>query len=284
MSDEVLQFLIKLKDEGHDHCWQCKICSKAMKAMGQRVTKLEKAMVAVEKKVDDNTNRISDTEETVKVIQDRVDGNEKKLTDAITGAANAAEEAVLKELEEREAKGCNLIIHNMKELDHATTTDDDRKKSDLDILTEMLKMIGSKTEIRKGVKFTARLGKSATEGQENARPLLVGFATKQHCMDVLSAAKNLAKSTLAYLSIAPDLTKKQREADNELRDEKDKRNRELPRDEAKNWEWKLLGIRGNRRLMKVKRHKKRPRSGTRQDRDTADASPPRARSRPEVAN
>lgn len=284
MSDEVLQFLCKLKEEGHDHCWQCKICSKAMKVMGQRVTKLEKAMVAVEKAVEDNTTKITDTQETVKGLQTKLNDVEKKSSEAVAGAAETAEDAVLRELDERQTKQCNLIIHNVKELDYDKTTIEDRKKADLSELASILETIGSNVEIRTGVKFTARLGKSGADGRENFRPMLVGLSSQQQCIDVLHAARNLAGTSLAHISIAPDLTKKQREKENMLRDEKDKLNRELSREEAGNWEWRLQGIKGHRRLVKVKRQRKRQRSQPGTSEDPADASPPRARIRSEVTN
>ena len=65
--------------------------------------------------------------------------------------------------------------------------------------------------------------------------------------------KKLAGSEYKNISIAPDLTKKQREDDNKLRQEAQKKNDELEGEEAENYTYRLVGQRGQRRILKQRK-------------------------------
>ena len=49
-----------------------------------------------------------------------------------------------------------------------------------------------------------------------------------------------------------DLTKRQREEEGKMRQEADRLNGERSEEDAKNWLWKVVGRRGERRLVKMK--------------------------------
>ena len=55
---------------------------------------------------------------------------------------------------------------------------------------------------------------------------------------MLNNTCKLAKTEYKDISIAPDLTKKQREEDNKLGKEAEKKNEELEGEEEENWEFK----------------------------------------------
>jgi hypothetical protein len=91
------------------------------------------------------------------------------------------------------------------------------------------------------VKFCRRVG----EKQEGARPLVVGFFTEMERSKLLRNAKGLMDSNKFYdVTIGPDLTKKQRDEEAELRSEADRRNKELTEDDVqKNLHWAVVGAR-----------------------------------------
>ena len=71
--------------------------------------------------------------------------------------------------------------------------------------------------------FSRRLG---TGGRDSARPLLVGLKKEDDKLSILGGAKKLNSTQFRNVSIVPDLTRQQREADGDLRKEADRRNRE----------------------------------------------------------
>ena len=56
-----------------------------------------------------------------------------------------------------------------------------------------------------------------------------------------------------------DLTQRQRKEDDEVKKEVEKKNSEMEENEAKNFIWKVVGSRGARRMMKVRREEERAR-------------------------
>ena len=98
--------------------------------------------------------------------------------------------------------------------------------------------------------FSRRLGKW-TEGR--TCPLLVGLRSKEAKNNILACSKNLSGTPLNGVTIAPDLTRRQREADSKLREEAISRNSNLTAaDRAKNLKWVAVGQKGARKLIKKK--------------------------------
>lgn len=83
--------------------------------------------------------------------------------------------------------------------------------------------------------------------------MVVGFYTDWCKSVVLKNAKHLANTELQHLSIAPDLTHQQRKAEGEMQKEADRLNEEeLTEDDvSKNLVWKVVGKKGQKRLVKV---------------------------------
>jgi hypothetical protein len=97
------------------------------------------------------------------------------------------------------------------------------------------------------IKFTKRIG----ERGEEPRPLLTGFYTEAEKVLVLKNAKKLDSTRYKNVNIAPDMTKKLREEEKELKTTAEERNRNLPEtDLAKNLHWTVVGARGERRIEK----------------------------------
>jgi hypothetical protein len=68
---------------------------------------------------------------------------------------------------------------------------------------------------------------------------------------VLKNAKKLDNTRYKNVNIAPDMTKRQREEEKELKKTAEERNRNLPEtDLAKNLHWTVVGARGERRIEK----------------------------------
>jgi hypothetical protein len=80
----------------------------------------------------------------------------------------------------------------------------------------------------------------------------VGFFTDWAKSTLLKNCRYLAETELANVSIVPDLTEKQRRMEREIMQEAERRNLEDLTDEerAKNVAWKVVGKKGQRRLIK----------------------------------
>jgi hypothetical protein len=73
-------------------------------------------------------------------------------------------------------------------------------------------------------------------------------------LNLLRVAKNLEDTCFSDVNIAPDLTKKQRDEEAELKKEAERRNKSLSEnDVSKNLHWVVVGPRGERRLTKEKK-------------------------------
>ena len=98
------------------------------------------------------------------------------------------------------------------------------------------------------VEFCWRIG----ERGERNRPLIVGFYTEWSRSILLKNAKYLNESEYENVSIAPDLTQRQRAAERDLVAEAERRNEEdLTEDDiSKNLQWRVVGKKGQKRLIK----------------------------------
>jgi hypothetical protein len=98
------------------------------------------------------------------------------------------------------------------------------------------------------IKFCRRVG----EKSEAPRALIVGFYTEYARSVLLRYTRYLAETDYRDVSIMPDLTRRQRQEELKMKDEADRRNEEeLTEDDlAKNLCWKVVGQRGEKRLVK----------------------------------
>ncbi len=97
------------------------------------------------------------------------------------------------------------------------------------------------------IKFTKRIG----ERREGPCPLLTGFYTEAEKVLVLKNTRKLDSTRYKNVNIAPEMTKKQREEEKDLKKTVEERNRSLPEtDLAKNLHWTVVGARGERRIEK----------------------------------
>ncbi len=91
--------------------------------------------------------------------------------------------------------------------------------------------------------------------------MVVGFwAEGDKCL-LLRNARHLEKTIFKEVTVGPDLTKKQRAEEAEMREEADRRNREelTEEDVSKNLKWTVVGDQGKKSLIKQWREKEKER-------------------------
>ena len=142
------------------------------------------------------------------------------------------------------------MIHGLPEAPAAIKEGKLRRDADLAKLQEMIVKLELEIDTSRKVRSAARLG--GKKG-ESARPLLVAFRDANDQEEVLLSAKKLSSCDAEWKSVRvlQDLTKIQRQEDRLLREEASELAAKLDETEAKNWEFKVVGRRGARRVVKV---------------------------------
>ena len=246
--DDVYQLASRMEQTQGYHIWSCEGCGigliklhNVMSSQAKEIEHLKKGYEEVKETAESNKNDLSEVKETIDNVVNEIK-QIKKSQPAIV------ESSIYQEINERNSKKKNLVIHSIAESDSSAVKD--RKEDDINQLKDLfttMKLTISEDDIS----FTARLG---TKVDDNNRPLLVGFKDQSTRDSIFNNVRKLSKSKHSYVSIVPDLTAKQREEDQRLRTEVENNNKELTEDDlSKNLEWRLVGVTGERRLIKGKK-------------------------------
>ena len=151
------------------------------------------------------------------------------------------------------------MIHGFLEPQDTIENGAERMVADKANLQKVCDEIDCGVAVADEVKFCKRLGARG----DTTRPLLVGFKDTGSRSKILDNAHKLAEKgpTWQEISIVLDLTPMQRKEEDKLRVEVTTKNKELSEDEAKNWIWKVVGRRGERRMIKTAREEEQERGG-----------------------
>jgi hypothetical protein len=152
------------------------------------------------------------------------------------------------EMKEREARKKNIVFHSVGECADEKASGKERqdwdRKSCFNIFSAMkIEMEGD------AVRFCRRVG----EKKGQPRPLVCGLWEEKDRNKVLRNARNLESTSFRNVSVCPDLTRKQREEEADMRKEADRRNEEelTEEDKTKNLKWAAVGDRGQKFLIKT---------------------------------
>lgn len=246
MSDETFKVLCGAVKEGLGMYWACTACTsysakfnKSIQELGRRVTKVEEQMK-------ERVIEIDNVKKEIDVVKTQVDSMNRRVDE---GRENQ-NSSVFREIRERENRKTNIVFHNIPE--PKGKSKEDRIKEDDTQVEELCKVIGAPIIMKGTAKFTARLGKFSKDG---CRPLLVGYKDKETKEKILDNARNLSKqeegSQWKSVSIVPDLTQIQRKEEDDLRKEANEKNAKMSDEEKKNFLWKVVGRRGERRIVRT---------------------------------
>ena len=237
MSTETFNLLVAQVKQNGGTFWACISC-RSFKA------KLDKRLTLLERKVEDIDETVNGHDTSIKNLEKDV----KELKKNTSKAANAAEiqtvkddasDAVLTELEEREKRKPNLIVHGIKEDEVADGRI--RKSAHLAKLQSLVDSLNLEIQLSTSLRFSKRLGEKS-DTSTKPRPLLLSF---KNVNDKTSLLENSAKlkdlEDWNSVTLVQDLTKKQRQHEQSLREKCDKKNEERSEEDAKNWEWKVVG-------------------------------------------
>lgn len=221
--------------------WTCKPCFGVS-------SKIKKEVQVLALKQDECRKEVQLNKEEIEKVKTRVNTVERRLEelnkDEIIKLSN---DMVFKELRERESRKDNLVVHKVPELLGDNVTSRDRRDHDIKKVLEVFEFLNCVVP-REDIKFIYRPGDKIVP--EWPRPVILGLKDPRAKQYILSHSSNLANSIYSNISIVPDLTVQQRNEEEGLRKEAVKLNAELSEEESLNWEWVLVGLRGQKRLIK----------------------------------
>ena len=244
ISEEFFKSLELQKKEMGIAWWGCRSCVSFATKMNARFKEVDKRMDQLTERVDENTEGLEQVQEKVDKVEKSVGQVEKKVEDS----EKRTEDIMLEELRAREAIRRNIVIYGMEEQDGGT----DKEKMEAD-LTECEKVFVA-TGVRAGkrdIRFCRRIGeKGKSKGK---RPILVGMKSELVKAELLDAAKELQNTRYKHVSIGPDQTRKQKQAETALNEEVNRKNREelSEEDRSKNLRWMVVDTKGEKRIVKA---------------------------------
>ena len=222
--------------------WNCDSCLAS-------AVRLEAKMTLLETRVNEVEERVARSEGVVQAVEKRVETVEKRQ-DQVEGKVDKERERLRKErideMRGRDIKKRNVIMHRVEEAGEDAKTYEERRNWDTMKCEEIFTAL--KLNLTKdNIKFCKRVG----EKGEKPRPMIVGLFREYQKEDILDGARELRNTPLADVGIMPDLTQEQRRDEGELIQEAVRRNEEVSEeDKAKNWFWRAVGRRGEKRLVR----------------------------------
>ena len=254
MEDETFKVL-DIQNEEQGQCfWSCQSCRSYALKFDKRIRDVEKRVREIEEKtLPKMETDISSNKEEIVVLKETTAKLVKESRENPSSTREEVAGSVFEELRERETRRCNLVIHNLIEPSTDITDKMERIMKDKEHLQELFDVVNAEINVFESTRFANRLG-LIDETNSTPRPLLVGLDSEEKCKKVLDRSSMLSEKDEPWsnINIVRDLTKLQRKEENKLRDEVAKKNSELTDEDAENWVWKVVGRRGERRIVKAK--------------------------------
>lgn len=243
LTDEMFKFLddqFKLTGMAF---WACRACTQYAKNMNQKMREIETQLDEVKVSCRSNESGLKQVQEEVTKLAGVVEAQNKKVEEARAAAATAGSSSIFEELRERESKRCNVIMHGMGEAP-PDCTGRARWDWDLQSCDNLFKALQIPIKIE-AIRFVRRVG----EPGPRPRPLVVGFHEERDKTRLLRV--DTRRTRFSDVDIVPDLTKAQRQEEDDMRAEMVARNTNLcSEDRSKNLAWLVVGPRGAKRLVK----------------------------------
>jgi hypothetical protein len=206
------------------------------KDMDRRIGEVSTRTDAVTKTVEEHTAENGQVKGNVAKMEEKLEQMEKRL-----------EDRMCEEMRERAIRRMNLILHNVEEPSQRIRDGRERMEADKKACAKIFKAVKI-TATSEEIKFCHRIG----EKGDVPRPLLIVLKSEDAKNHILEKARDLQKTDYKDVTIGPDMTLRQRQEEKRMREEVDRKNREelSQEDVAKNLEWMLVGLRGERRIIK----------------------------------
>lgn len=227
VSDELYSALVDSnKDNTNIVHWFCADCNTNFMATLKSVQALKKRHDILERKVDNLKAEVDDKFNSVelkleqKANKDEVMSKEEAITEIkketqtnIKAATDACASDILREVEEREKRKCNVVVFKVPELLNGTT--EQKIAGDKETFQKICRSLG----VEPTIKSIRRLGKKDPEVRGKHRPLWVQLSDPTHQMYLVSKAHTLKDSedvSIKGYVLKKDMTPAERQEDSAL--------------------------------------------------------------------
>ena len=225
----------------------CETCVKVSAKIKKEIQHLQIKQAEMREDIDANKEEISATKRRV----EKVEKVEKKVEELDPAKIiEQSRDGMLRELRERETRKDNLVFHQVEE--PTAARGQDRKEHDVRSILDILEFIGCPMT-GEGIKFIFRTGEKRDD-RPGPRPIIICMKETGARNQILENTRKLAGSRYERVSITPDLTPLQRKEEDGMRKEAETRNNAMDHEESLNFEWVLVGRKGQRSLIKRRRH------------------------------
>jgi hypothetical protein len=238
MSDETFNLLdTQRKDTGTTY-WACRPCTTYAKGMNHRLRQIEDDMKIVKESTASNKEAIQNLEKKVAEVTELAKRSEGLSREEFEKRMREEGD----EAKERKARELNVIIHGLDECQDTTLSGGEKMRWDVQRCVEMFSSMELAVQ-EKDIKFSRRVGQRG----EGGRPLVVGFHSEKPRSMVLKADW---RSSNMGVTAGPDMTKRQREEEAQIWKDLETKNNSRSEDEkSKNLMWRIVGQKGERRLV-----------------------------------
>ena len=252
MEDELFKYLVDEFSLRGSIEWKCDSCKETSKRFHTEVLAVKKSVTTLEKKQTEQNDVIAKMEERIQALEDSSKSQGKKndiLQDSISSS-------IYTEQKERSSRKDNIIIHSLVEVADDVNGGDERRQADIIKIQELVQQINADVNALDDIRFCARLGeKKKGEGLVGPRPLLVGFTSSEVKEKIMQKAKKLKDLNEPWckIKIVHDITARQRKEEKELFEEAERKNKAMSGDASANFQWVVVGRRGERSMKRVKK-------------------------------
>jgi hypothetical protein len=238
MSDEVFDLLDKQKKESGITYWACRPCTTFAQGMNHRLKQIDSDIKELKQTTSTNKEAIKDLEQKVAEVTEIAKKNDGMTREEFENRMKEERE----EERERKARELNVIVHGLEECHDSALSGADKMKIDVEQCVEAFRAMDLGVEANE-VKFCRRVGARG----ETSRPLIVGFYNHNVRNRILRADW---RGMEPEMSVGPDMTKKQREEEAQIwKDLETKNNNRTEEERSKNLKWRMVGQKGERRLI-----------------------------------
>ena len=235
------------------HCYSCEGCALGYHQMDIKIAQLDKRMREMEDRNTEAREESAQTKDKVEKVEKEVKEVKADMKSVKEDTAAICTKAWSRELRERKARELNVIVYGLLELPITARRGEERKRHDTAELSAMLDELECALDMDNLVKFMVRVGDMREDVAENPRPLKVGLRSSDIREKIFDKAKQLPQSSYSTVSIAPDLTKQQRDEEKELAEEAKRLTEEQNEEDFLVFEYRLVGRKGERVIRKLKK-------------------------------
>jgi hypothetical protein len=214
MSDACFKNLEDQIKESGLSFWLCRPCQNFGQRIQHQFTESNKRHEATEKRVEMNARRIEDAEKDIEGLRDEL----KKMSDNLNEKNTESEDKICDEMQEREVRRMNLILHGVDEQPEDIRGNHERMERDKARCELIFSAMRARTK-KEDLRF-CRIGERGDE----PRPNVIGLENEEEKRHILNRARDLKGTRYNDISIVPDLTRKQRSREARMREDADEKN------------------------------------------------------------